>query len=255
MTKTGIAGFLFLGLLVFIWGANALNTHRVRYRITVETDTPQGVRSGSSVVEVLSVIPRFIPIPSNSAINQYVRGEAAFVDLGEGRQVIALLASGPRAEDSDWPIYVWQAFGNQRIEDVWDKLSPARAALALPPQWLPTLVTFTDIADPASARVVAPTPQGFEASFGAGYALRAITLRYVDPGLRITHIWPFNRWDGGWPQWLFGEPVTRGIEQRLPWWNGPFPWLKQLGPGSTTYVDTRPNDQYRMNKEQFRRSF
>ena len=222
MTKTRIAGFLFLALLVFIWGTNALNTHRVRYRITVEIDTPQGVRSGSSIVEVLSFIPRFIPIPSNSAIEQFVRGEAAFVDLGGGRQVIALLASGPRAEDSDWPIYVWQAFGSRRIEDVWDKLSPARATLALPPQWLPTLVTFTDIADPASASVVAPTPQGFEASFGAGYALRAITLHYVDSGLRITHIWPINQLPLSWPQWIFGEPVTHGIEQRLPWYGVPF---------------------------------
>jgi hypothetical protein len=217
MSKTGFFGYVVLALLVFIWGANALNTHRVRYQITVEVDTPKGVRSGAGMVQVLYWEPKFIPVPSSSPMDVYITGEAAFVDLGDGKHVIALLTSGPRGEGVDWPRYVWQASGSRRVEDVWEKQSPARVSMVLPPASQPTLVTFTDIANPASARVVPATQQGFEASFGAGYALRSITLQYVDPGLRITHIWPFNQLPLTWPRWLFGTPITRGIEQRLSW--------------------------------------
>jgi hypothetical protein len=216
MSKTGFFGYSVLALLVFIWGANALNTHRVRYQITVEVDTPQGVRSGAGMVQVTTWNSEFMPLPGRYSVEEFVQGEAAFVDLGSGKSLVALLASGPKAEGVDWTRYVRQAFDKAAVSDSWNVLSPQRASMVLPPKWQPTLVTFTDIANPASARVVPATAQGFESSFGVGYGLRSITLQYVDPGLRITHIWPFNQLPLAWPRWLFGEPITRGIEQRLP---------------------------------------
>ena len=53
------------------------------------------VHSGSSVIEVRIVTqPHLVP----ALYAPHVRGEAVFVGLGEGRNVIALLAAGPRAE-------------------------------------------------------------------------------------------------------------------------------------------------------------
>jgi hypothetical protein len=48
-----------------------------------------------------------------------------------------------------------------------------------------------------------------EAALGRGFHLRGISAEVVPNG-----VWPL---DFGGP---FGEPVTRGIEAKLPWWNG-----------------------------------
>jgi hypothetical protein len=192
MTKTRIAGYLFLALLVLIWAAIALDTQTLRYRLMVAIDTPQGVRSGSSVIQldISDGTKSSLALPDARRVTMTVRGEAAFVDLGGGKSVIAIL-------DRVYPAEVSDARGpGQR------NLSAAS---------IPTLVTFADIVDPASAKVVAPTAEGFAAAFGPGYAFRRAMVEIVPAGW-----WPFNLRDGGWPQWLFGEPITRGIEQRLP---------------------------------------
>lgn len=57
---------------------------------------------------------------------------------------------------------------------------------------LPTLVTFTDLNDPMSVRVV--DPDGFEQAFGPG-------VRFKRAFIEMTN-----------------DQVTRGIEKKLPWW-------------------------------------
>ena len=52
-------------------------------------------------------------------------------------------------------------------------------------------------------------PDDLEAAFGKGFRLRGVSAEVVPNGL-----WPL---DFGGP---LGEPVTRGIEARLPWLNG-----------------------------------
>jgi len=53
-------------------------------------------------------------------------------------------------------------------------------------------------------------PDEVEAALGKGFHLHGISAEVVPNGL-----WPL---DFGGP---FGEPVTRGIEAKLPWWNWP----------------------------------
>ena len=69
---------------------------------------------------------------------------------------------------------------------------------------IPALVTFTDASDPATAHAV--PPDALEAAFGKGFQLHGISAEVVPNGL-----WPL---DFGGP---LGEPVTRGIETKLPW--------------------------------------
>jgi hypothetical protein len=86
---------------------------------------------------------------------------------------------------------------------------------------LPMLVRFRDIADPKTVERV--DPNDLAASFGPGVKFSRATIEIVD------------------------DPVTTGIEKRLVWWNGPFPWLKPLGNG--VYVDTR-TDEFKVTKDQ-----
>jgi hypothetical protein len=66
----------------------------IRYRMTVDVSTPEGLRSGSSVLE--STITGGTPIGDASGIQFDLRGEAVAVPLPNGKVLFALLrpASG-----------------------------------------------------------------------------------------------------------------------------------------------------------------
>ena len=84
------------------------------------------------------------------------------------------------------------------------------------------LVRFGDIKNPETVERV--DRNDLAKSFGPGVSSKRATIEITD------------------------DPVTTGIEQRLPWWNGPFPWLKPLGNG--VYVDTR-TEAIKVTKDQF----
>jgi hypothetical protein len=65
-------------------------TEAYRYKLTLAVNTPQGVKRGSSVVEVLFYE---VSIPDRGTMHK-LRGEALYLDLGPGaRPLIALLTS------------------------------------------------------------------------------------------------------------------------------------------------------------------
>lgn len=177
-----------------------------RYRLTVEVDTPQGVRSGSSVIEVQTSVASEYAIPSPGAVSHRVRGEAVAVDLPNGRTLFALLRSD---NDIDWAsraMFMLAPDGPRDAKDSfvarYDNLLRLKGTLVLPRTWppqahlsersaYPMLVTFADERDPASVTEV--DPDDLAASFGAGVKLRRITVALTD------------------------DPVTTGIERRLGW--------------------------------------
>ena len=75
-------------------GTGCAPTVTYRYRLTIEVETPQGLRSGSSVIEttIRDTTGAVLSTPEARTISSKVRGEAVFVDLGEGRNVVAILA-------------------------------------------------------------------------------------------------------------------------------------------------------------------
>src|SRR5882672_287797 len=83
---------------VAVWIALAYPTYTHHYRLTVEVDTPEGVRSGSSVIEVARSDVSWFPL-SQVQYATRLRGEAVFVDLGANRNVIALLVHGAQADN------------------------------------------------------------------------------------------------------------------------------------------------------------
>jgi hypothetical protein len=225
---TRIIGYLLLLIPAGFWLMYAVNTEVIRYRMTVEVQTPGGMRSGSSVIEVRYVNEAFVPGFPGGVQKAYVRGEAVVIEIGEGKTLFALLTSGLRGEGVDWVRYVRHNTQPKHAHPV----AGQTGVLTAPNR--PTMVTFSDLTNPASAKVVfADASQGnsvdnMAVAFGPGHALGAVTTTYVDPGRRITQIWPLNLLPFTSPQWLFGEPVTRGIEEKLAGLHDTEKWNAQL---------------------------
>jgi len=172
-----------------------------RYRLTVEVETPEGLRTGSSVIEVQQTLMRAGGSPANQAVRWRVRGEAVAVDLPGGKTLFALLRSD---NDPDWASRVYILLApqeNKGFEDALNDVLELTGERTLPRMRppvafleersaYPTLVTFGDLTDPTSVAEV--DPDDLAATFGEGVRLKRITVELTD------------------------DPVTSGIGERLP---------------------------------------
>ncbi|KZX94456.1 hypothetical protein A3718_00965 [Erythrobacter sp. HI0019] len=202
-----LSGWVMLCLALAVSGCSLTDdTPAYRYRLTVEVDTPDGVKTGSSVIEVETSKGKSMMAPAGSVIMHRLRGEAVTVDLGTGRYLFALLRS---KSDIDWAKRVMFSLtpsvrssdGEHYEARYWEMLKRtgeielpryfrSRSHLKNPPA-RPMLVTFGDLDDPTSVEEVDPDDLG--ATFGEGNSLRRITVQITD------------------------DPVTTGIEKRLEW--------------------------------------
>jgi hypothetical protein len=217
------AGALALGGCDYLVARDA-GTYRMRLTLAVET--PEGPRQASGVIEIAYSMIRSIN-GGQLQSRETLRGEAVFLDLGQGRHVIMLLAHGPRGDgfDTYLPTQLFLRLGGYDAVDALLKGRTLTGAAELRPPHIPTLVTFSDLADPASARVVYATGyregpiipgtsrremipavlvDEIASAFGPGYRLARVTLEMVPAGTR-----PFNLVG------LSGTPVTRGIEGKM----------------------------------------
>ena len=183
-----------------------------RYRLTVEVETADGLRSGSVVREV--DYNASVDSPATCAIcsthSAYTRGEAVAVDLPGGRTLYALMDSGvsnlPFALYSVLPPRDRRARGWIRpstpaFNAMWRRMMADRSVHVLPRSFgnwdgggvgdWPMMVTFANPADPVSVTKV--DPDNLAASFGPGTRLHRITFQ------------------------MTSDPVTSGIDARLPW--------------------------------------
>ncbi|MDB5579894.1 MAG: hypothetical protein JWR80_5070, partial [Bradyrhizobium sp.] len=140
--------------------------------------------------------------------NTRTKGDAVWVDLGGGKNLVALLAHVDTSVDLDGMNYVAlraynTAAGGRRVS--FNDMNRVTGAVPVTGALIPVLVTFSDPSDPATARAV--PPDGVEAALGKGFRLHGISAEGVPNGL-----WPLDF--GG----SLGEPVTRGVEAKLPWW-------------------------------------
>jgi hypothetical protein len=170
-----------------------------KYRLTVEVETPEGVKSASGIMAVH-------PDRSYSRGGRTrTKGDAVFVDLGGGKNLVALLAHVDKPVDLDGMNYVaLRAYNAAGRKVSFNDMSRMTGAVPVQGALIPVLVTFANPADPRTARAV--PPDQLEAALGRGFHLHGISAEVVPNGL-----WPLDF--GG----LLGEPVTRGIETRLPW--------------------------------------
>ncbi|HLG81433.1 MAG TPA: hypothetical protein VKY22_10475 [Bradyrhizobium sp.] len=149
-------------------------TYTYHYRMTVEVDAGGEIRSGSSVIEVNA---RRQPqlLPEIGPFERWARGQAVFVPLPGGKNIVGLLASGARGENADYPIRIIHRVFN--VGDV-ERLPTLHGRRELAADQMPTLATVTDPDDGASTLVVKP-----EALSGLlGVRLRSIEIEMTtDP--------------------------------------------------------------------------
>ncbi|WP_273304289.1 hypothetical protein [Sphingomonas ursincola] len=162
-------------------GCAEMFPEKYRFRLTVEVDTPQGLRSGSSVYEVWANNKTAL-LPEEASRDWGVRGEAVAVDLPNGQTLFALLKTNATHGDMAGlsMTALDPAFRNDIVESaarIASGKGVKRQAEVAPGDY-PMLVTFRDLADPASVQAVTPT--GFASVFGPGYALRRITVNITD---------------------------------------------------------------------------
>jgi len=137
--------------------SNIFPTYSYRYRLTVSIGVDGQTHTGSSVIEVAWVgQPEF----AMGRFHPQVRGQAAYIDLGSPRAVVAILTAP--AQDVrgiiQWPYGVnaiflaAQAFGNASTYEDIPKLVRLRGRRDLTGENMPALIWLSDIADPKSAR-------------------------------------------------------------------------------------------------------
>lgn len=226
----GIKVVVVLGLILVI-GLVYFYRPDHKYRLKVEVDTPHGLKSAAGVMAVYKDKLSIGGIGGGTA----TQGDAIFLDLGDGRNLIAILGHGENGSDVDGMNYLaMNAFAAAGQKVPFKDVKRLSGTVPVQGYLIPTLVTFSDPIDPKTARVV--DPGNIEAAFGNGYRLISVTLDVVPVGF-----WPL---DFGGP---LGEPVTRRIE-------GPLPWVAQLkSQGLGGRIQTYP-DRFTVNVPYFTRS-
>ncbi|HEX8486021.1 hypothetical protein [Sphingomonas sp.] len=182
-------------LLALVSGCGLLSRERYRFKLTIEVDTPAGIKSGSSVYEITAWNALKL-LPEERSRDWAVKGDAAAVDLADGRTLFALLKTTSLMREDLAQVSMAAldpAFRNDIVESAGriGRSERIRSPASVSQGDYPLLVTFRDVRNPKSVERV--DPAALDKSFGAGVTLRRITVEITD------------------------VPVTTGIEKRLGW--------------------------------------
>lgn len=203
------------------WGYIQINypTCTFRYKLTAEVMTPEGLKTGSSVIEVSYSSTSPIPNPGRWRLDM-LSGEAVFVDLYNGKNLFVTLGNYESGRlSSGWKLPPPQ--GRLDIQDQSDdtfdysKMNGALSALWLPIKFyklgrtpgkedimaqrvskmrgappidiplknLPTVVTFDNIKNPNSIRVV--DVENSSKTLGDGYEIKRVSIELTNED--VTH--------------------------------------------------------------------
>ena len=199
-------GVLFAALMLSACDAMIPRFEPIRYKLQAEVETPAGLKTGYSVIEVRL---------EKSLRGFKVKGEAAAVDVAPGQTLFVVLRS---PQTFDWAAQAINIFpgtaklapgetGHEAdVRRTGRALDAKRADRRAYPAWVrgntsadpekswpgtPYLVRFKDIGDPKSVERV--DPDDLAKTFGPGFKLKSLTVQVTD------------------------DPVTTGIHDRLPW--------------------------------------
>lgn len=182
---------IILGLILITGTAWGMSDYIIpktwRYKITVEIETPEGVKSGSAVREVqasknaANIVNRDAP-----AIEYKIIGEAVAIDLQELGILFALIDWSSRMEiETAFPT---KYTSPSEYINFYNQLSLGTSAELNTNH--PKMVTFTDINDLGTSKLVYENTlydnghvqyvNNFEEVFGEGVHLKKITVQITD---------------------------------------------------------------------------
>ncbi len=178
-------------LIGYVLWERAFPAQSLRYRLTVEVETPEGIKTGSSVIEVR--YSQGTALGDVSGFQSRIWGEAVYVDLGQrGNLVVTLTRSESGRNTARGPSelpHILFDLDTKRLGS-WGN-PPAQGSRDVPPEMLPTLVTFRDPADPMSVELV--QPDQLKSSLGTGVRIARSSIQMTD------------------------DRATPRIESKLPW--------------------------------------
>lgn len=177
-------------LLITLLTLTGCERYSWRQKLTVTVETPAGEVSASSVSHV-SWAKHWIRT-DGMGWDYDLTSEAVVVEVMPGRYLFALLGSPGRSEymgtvaaasingrDLQW-------IDGALFDEVRDRRDRAAGVITLPEVQYPMMVTFGDIADPTSVKMV--DPANLAASFGLGVRLKAVTLEVTDEAVTVGRI-------------------------------------------------------------------
>jgi hypothetical protein len=171
-----LAALRFIALLAVLCFLSACGeTHSWREKTIIEIETPNGTVTGGSVAEVTvhwfgSLEQAF----SASAVSAGKRGEAGVLELAPGKYLFALTLD-PEAARAETMFALPQ---DPNGKSVTARLETLRETRTVPAELYPRLVTFADVSDPKSVKLV--DPSNLAAAFGPGFALKSVKLEVTD---------------------------------------------------------------------------
>lgn len=171
-----------------------------RYKMTVSVDTPEGVKTGSAVREVIA--KREPKIAESPGATAKLIGEAIVIDLGKRGVLFAVM---------NWNdyTYVFKTFPGPpglSVEGIKYYSSLKNSKTKIENKHAPMFVYFKDISDPKTVKIIRQKTDpvvdrtygkenivNFPEAFGAGVDLKEITIEMTD------------------------EPITWSVDNYLPW--------------------------------------
>lgn len=187
---------LALGVATLLSGCKDKASSRFRFRLTIEIETPQGLKIGSSVYEVAARNKPGLD-PSGSVREWSVDGQAVIVALSARKALISLLKTVNKTGHDDLAFaamatldpkfnydYVESAGRIARAEGI-------RTLAELASANYPLMVAIGDLEQPET--IVRLVPEDLAKDFGVGVRLKRVFLELTD------------------------DQVTRGIEKTLRW--------------------------------------
>jgi hypothetical protein len=166
-------------LLIALTGCERYSWHQ---KLTITVETPAGEVSGAAVSAV-SWRKHWIPT-DGMGWDFDLTGEAVVVEVTPDRYLFALLG-GPGTTAYMGSVAAASIAGREGrvidgdlFDEVRDKRDRAAGVITVPVYQYPLLVTFDDIADPASVKLV--DAADLAASFGPGVRLKLVALEVTD---------------------------------------------------------------------------
>jgi hypothetical protein len=183
-----LTGLVVLAAVLTVWWRYEFPSATWRYKITVEIETPEGVKTGSAVRQIGQFTDIKIGDTGGGAAG--TTGEAVVVDLGKRGQLFLLVG-----EDHNFLFRVFPfSKGGNTPEGIkyYSHLKNAKASILGLENLRPQFVRFKDLSDPKSVEEV--DIHNLAEIFGEGVRVKDVTIETTD------------------------EPMTRGmVDSYLPW--------------------------------------